>query len=167
MRLTRTGAATMPRKCGHDEDSPTREIEWKVGDNLESPTSSTHGEDLKWTRLRAWLGAVAALALMATLALSLWAEKEGREAVLSNSWPLAVGTLGIVWISGVVHGRRAILLIFLLSYFMLTMLLVGESAVWRVVGYAQFAGVQVWNLVALCRATPLRNSGVSGRWKES
>jgi hypothetical protein len=141
--------------------TPPVKFRGRSATTLSPPVGTTHDIELTWIRLRVWLGVAAGLALVATLALTWWGTNVGGEAVLSSSWPLAVGTVGVVWVSGVIHGRRVILLTFLLGYLMLPILLVGETSVWWVVGYALFTGGQVWNLVALCRATPLGTSGVS------
>jgi hypothetical protein len=140
--------------------TPPVRFRGKLATTLSPPVRTTHSRDLMWTRLRSWLAVAAGLALLATLALTWWGTMVEGEAVIANSWPLATGTLGIVWISGVVHGRRVILLTFLLGYLMFPLLFVGVPAVWRVVGCALFTGGQVWNLVALCKATPLQTSGV-------
>jgi|GEM_PF-6244225 len=118
------------------------------------------GDDLVWRRLRASLGGGGVLAFLATLAMIWWAVKAGGQATLTKAWPLAVAALGIVYSSGVVHGRRVILFTFLLGYIMIPLSLVGEPTVWRVAGYALFTGGQAWNLIALRRATPLPTSKV-------
>jgi len=139
----------------------------RLATSLSRPVRTPYDRDLIWTRLRVWLCVASGLALMATLSLTWWGTKVGGEAVLSNSWPLAAGTLGIVWVSGVVHGKRIIMLAFLIGYLILPISLVGEPSVWRVVGYVLFTGGQVCNLVALVNATPLRTSGVLPPRKES